>query len=68
MSDTSSSPHRGTFAEGEAHPEIYAGEDRLGSFAEGSAQPETYPGEDHVGTFVEGNARSSSPRQLWPCC
>ena len=27
--------HRGTFAEGEAMPDQYAGEDRIGSFADG---------------------------------
>ena len=35
--NTQSRPHRGTFAEGQAHPESYAGEDHVGTFAEGEA-------------------------------
>jgi hypothetical protein len=31
--------HHGTFAEGEARPESYAGEDHVGTFAEGEEQP-----------------------------
>ena len=50
--------HIGTFAEGEAMPEAYAGKDHVGSFAEGEAMPEAYAGEDHVGSFAEGLTRS----------
>ena len=46
--------HQGTFAEGTAHPESYADEDRIGTFAEGTAHPESYADEDHVGTFADG--------------
>ena len=42
MSTTEQHPHnglhRGTFAEGEAMPDKYAGEDHLGSFADGQAR------------------------------
>ena len=47
-------PHYGTFADGIAHPESFAGEDHVGTFADGIAQPDVYAGEDHVGTFAEG--------------
>ena len=47
-------PHHGTFADGIAHPQSFAGEDHVGTFAEGTAHPESYSGEDHVGTFAEG--------------
>ena len=46
-------PHRGTFAEGEAMPDKFAGEDHVGSFAEGEATPDKYAGEDHVGSFAD---------------
>ena len=46
--------HHGTFADGIAHPESFAGEDHVGTFADGTAHPESYAGEDHVGTFAEG--------------
>ena len=35
MSSTDHPIHHGTFAEGEAHPETYVGEDRVGTFADG---------------------------------
>ena len=37
-SQTPTRHHIGTFAEGEAMPEAYAGEDHVGSFAEGLTQ------------------------------
>jgi hypothetical protein len=55
MSHHPNSIHHGTFAEGEAHPETYAGEDRVGSFAEGEAHPERYADDDNIGTFAEGS-------------
>ena len=42
MSDRQSpnraSHHTGSFAEGEAMPDVYGGEDQVGSFADGRAQ------------------------------
>ncbi len=58
MSSNDHPIHHGTFAEGEAHPERYAGDDHVGTFAEGEAHPERYAGDDHVGTFAE---RSVTP-------
>ena len=40
-----------SFAEGEAMPETYDGEDHVGTFADGEAMPQTYAGEDNVGSF-----------------
>lgn len=60
QSDAQSQLHRGTFGEGQAHPESFTGEDHVGTFAEGEAYPESYSGEDHVGTFAEGERRSDS--------
>jgi hypothetical protein len=37
MSNSENHPHVGTFAEGEAMPDTYAGEDHIGSFADGRA-------------------------------
>ena len=52
--------HHGTFADGIAHPESFAGEDHVGTFAEGVAHPESFANEDHVGTFAEGIAHPES--------
>ena len=51
-------PHRGTFAEGEAMPDKYAGEDHVGTFAEGQAMPDKYADEDYIGSFADGEAGS----------
>jgi hypothetical protein len=48
--------HRGTFAEGEAMPGKYAGEDQVGTFAQGQANVDTDGAELHVGTFAQGEA------------
>ena len=48
-------PQHGTFAEGQAMPEAYAGEDQLGTFATGEAMPDLYA-DDQVGTFATGHA------------
>jgi len=45
-------PHQGTFADGIAHPESFAGEDHVGTFADGIAHPESFAGEDHIGTLA----------------
>jgi hypothetical protein len=49
-------PHRGTFAEGKAMPDKYAGEDEVGTFAQGQADVDKNGADRHVGTFAEGEA------------
>jgi hypothetical protein len=46
---------RGSFADGEATPELY--QSHIGTFAEGEADPDTYSGEAEIRTFAEGQAR-----------
>jgi hypothetical protein len=60
MSSNDTPIHHGTFAEGEAHPDTYAGEDRVGSFAEGEAHPDAHMDEGHVGSFAEGTGHTES--------
>ena len=55
MSSNDHPTHRGTFAEGEAHPEHYASEDHVGTFAEGEAHPERYASDNRIGSFAEGS-------------
>jgi hypothetical protein len=52
--------HPGTFADGEAHPESFAGEEHVGTFAEGEAHPGSFAGEEHVGNYAEGEAHPES--------
>ena len=45
-------PHRGTFAEGEAMPDKFAGEDYVGSVRRRRGDsPDKYAGEDRVGCW-----------------
>jgi hypothetical protein len=48
--------HRGTFADGEASPDLYPDDDRVGGLAGGQADPTAYADDDHVGSFAEGEA------------
>jgi len=47
-------PGRESFAEGEARPDEYAGEERVGDFAEGQEDREGVDEDEHIGRFSEG--------------
>ncbi len=47
-------PRRESFAEGEAHPDEFAGEDHIGRFSEGEEALDPTTNEEHVGRFSEG--------------
>jgi len=49
--------HRGSFAEGQANPDLYPDDLQVGSFAKGDAKPDAYPEDTHLGTFAEGEAQ-----------
>ena len=47
-------PRRESFAEGEARPDEYSGEDRVGRFSEGEEALDATREQEHVGRFSEG--------------
>ena len=56
-SNTNRQLRRGSFADGQAHPELYLEARHVGTFADGQASLELYPEGRHVGAFAEGQAR-----------
>ena len=56
-SNTNRQLRRGSFADGQAHPELYLEARHVGTFADGQASPELYPEGRYVGAFAEGQAR-----------
>ena len=58
MSSNDHPIHHGTFADGEAHPQSYAGEDHVGtSLPKARRSPARMPTRTTPGSFAEGEAR-----------